>query len=501
MTSHTCQGSALLVIDDTGRVWIHSVAAVRPQPARWVTIAAVPPFAVRIGLTILALSTAAAGAAQSGAGAEADVLARLARSQPFTSVPAEVFRDLGWELPDRGAAVKAIADAAPGSAFDPRRLETLSPATVGYRAAWHVVRYRHYGLDWDITGLLLTPQAPAPRLPTVVLLNGGSANWYEFFVDPLNGPAVAQYLAQRVPVLLVTVPGNYKPGGWTEPIAERKAAYLLDRQLSDAEAAARNAIYTFSLVTEGVARLIEKTTKGPVLVSGHSTGGEVQFLLQQRLAGRLRGYSLGWGTGGPASVRRTWNDEAAGDRNRENRLRRYPPIAVLRPRTIEEYARSYIGALNPLGPGTALEIAERWFARESRRRPQFKQVLQDLEHQGSLERRDAVVREIRDAIAAAALAVDPETVIRDLFATARAPLGGYRRMIWTTALGDDGHWDADPAKARELFVAEAFRRANPRSDIRVLVFDTPMSHYGHIEQPRQLAGGLLAAVKWLYGAR
>jgi hypothetical protein len=151
--------------------------------------------------------------------------------------------------------------------------------------------------------------------------------------------------------------------------------------VSDAEAAARNAIYTFSLVTEGVAQLIEKVTRGPVLISGHSTGGEIQFLLQQRLAGRLRGYSLGWGTGGPASVRRTWNDRAAGDRNRRIGAVRTRPSRVLRPRTVEEYARSYVGPLNPLGPGTPLAIAERWFARESRRRPQFKQVLQDLEHQ------------------------------------------------------------------------------------------------------------------------
>jgi hypothetical protein len=31
----------------------------------------------------------------------------------------------------------------------------------------------------------------------------------------------------------------------------------------------------------------------------------------------------------------------------------------------------------------------------------------------------------------------------------------------------------------------------------VLVFDVPMTHYGHIERPRQLAGGLLEAVRWV----
>jgi hypothetical protein len=124
-------------------------------------------------------------------------------------------------------------------------------------------------------------------------------------------------------------------------------------------------------------------------------------------------------------------------------------------------------------------------------------VLQDLEHQGEFDRRDDMDREIRAAVAAAGLPVDPRAVIADLFSTATAPLDGYRRMIWTTALGDDGHWDADPERARELFVARAFQKANPDAQVRVLLFDVPLSHYGHIERPRQLAGGILAAVKWL----
>jgi hypothetical protein len=425
------------------------------------------------------------------------VLEMLEKPAEYTVVSPATFDRLGWELPDGGKGVKAIADAAPGSAFDPRDLEKL-PADVGYRAKWHVVRYKFYDLDWDITGLLLSPNKPTSGLATVAFINGGSANWYEFFVDPLNGPAVGQHLAQRVPVLLITIPGNYKPGGWTEPIAARKAAYLIDRDLSGEEAAARNAIMTFSVVTEGVARLIEQATKGPVLVAGHSTGGEIQFLLQRRLAKQLNGYSLGWGTGGPASIRRTWSDEAAGANNRDNRTRQYPPLTALRARTVEEYSRSYIGPLNPLGPGSPIEIARRWFEREDRRRPQFKQVLQDLEHQGTTERRDDAAREIRESIAKAKLQVNPDEVIADLFSTARAPLTGYRRMIWTTAAGDDGHWDPDPKQARELFVARAFQKSNPDAQLRVLVFDVPMSHYGHIERPRQLAGGLLAAVEWLY---
>lgn len=450
-----------------------------------------------LGLTIL---TGALAAPVLTFDAQSDVLALLKPPLPFTTVPASTFEQLGWPLPDSGQTVKAVADAAPGGAFDPKALEALPADKLGYKASWHVVRYPYYGLEWDVTGLLLTPTQPIRGLPTVAIIHGGSANWYEFFVDPLNGPAVAQYLAQRVPVFLITIPGNYKPGGWTTPPETRQAPYLLDRAFSEPEASARNAIFTFSLVTDGVARLIEKATTGPLLIAGHSTGGEIQFLLQQRLASRLQGRSLGWGTGGPASVRKIWNDEAAGENNREVQRRAYPPLATLRPRTVPEYSRSYIGPLNPLAPGTPVEIAGRWFERENRRRPQFKQVLQDLEHQGAMDRRDEVARDIRTAAAHANLpdAFKVDAVIADLFSTAEAPLEGYRRMIWTTALGDDGHWDPDPKQARELFVANAFRKANPDADIRVLVFDLPISHYGHIEKPRQLAGGLLAAVTWLY---
>ena len=42
-----------------------------------------------------------------------------------------------------------------------------------------------------------------------------------------------------------------------------------------------------------------------------------------------------------------------------------------------------------------LAIAQAWFAAENRRRPQFKQVLQDMEHQGLTEHRARLEREIR----------------------------------------------------------------------------------------------------------
>ena len=193
---------------------------------------------------------------------------------------------------------------------------------------------------------------------------------------------------------------------------------------------------------------------------------------------------------GPASLRRIWEQSTrVGDS--------YPPVTAIRGRSAQQYSTSYVGPLNPMPGNTKLEVATAWLEREGRRRPHFKQVIQDLEHLGLSEHRASAERQIRDAVAATKLPIDASAVIKDLLSTVRAPIDGYRRMLWTTALADDGHWNSDPDKALELVVANEFRKANPKAPIRVLVFGVPMSHFGHIEKPRQLAGGTLAAVKWL----
>ena len=142
-------------------------------------------------LTFVGARNAAQGAA------EDRIVEMLRESLPYHRVSPDVFEQLGVDLPDGGAAVKALADAAPGGAFDPRALEALPADKLGYRAKWHVARYKVYGLDWDISGLQLTPARSIPNMPTLAIVNGGSANWYEFFVDPLNRPGLGQFLAQK----------------------------------------------------------------------------------------------------------------------------------------------------------------------------------------------------------------------------------------------------------------------------------------------------------------
>jgi pimeloyl-ACP methyl ester carboxylesterase len=419
---------------------------------------------------------------------------RLDEDRPYVSLPEAEFDRLGWDLPDGGKAVKAAADVAPGGAFSPEALETMPPAALGYRVRWHVVRYPYYGLDWDVTGLELVPEKRFANMPTVAIIHGGSANWYEFFVDPFNRPGLGQYLAQRVRVLLITIPGNYKPGGWSKPVLERVPPYLLDGKFSEQEVRLRTSVFTTKLVAEGIRQLLERTTTGPLVVVGHSTGGEIPFLLQTSSVGpRLGGMFLGWGSGGPARI---LEEDLPKTDTKPPPMK--DPVWKLRVRSPEEYTNnySYVGPLNPVKAPTRLEVAKGWFARESQRRPQFKQLLQDAEHRparGSLAEVEPQIR-----AAAKGSKVDVDRAIADLFSTHRVKLKGFRKMLWLVARQDGGHWKADdPDASLEMVYATRFRRENPDAKARILVIDLPMSHYGHIECPRQLAGVFVESLKWL----
>src|SRR3989442_11003056 len=176
----------------------------------------------------------------------------LQEDREYSVLPGDELETWGWDLPDGGRHVKALADAAPGGAFDPRGLESIRSADLGYRARWRVLRYTQYGLDWDITGLQLTPVNPDPGLPTLAIIHGGSANWYEFFVDPLNRAGLGQFLAQRLPIILITIPGNYTDGGWTEEQFEaRIPGYLVPERISRHEARISNAAFKFKALSQG----------------------------------------------------------------------------------------------------------------------------------------------------------------------------------------------------------------------------------------------------------
>jgi hypothetical protein len=415
----------------------------------------------------------------------------------------------GFDLPDGGRSVSALAAKAPGGAFDPRDAAKIPAQELGYKTDWVVERFRRYNLDWDITGLRLTSLDPqAKNYPWFIIINGGAANFYEFYVDLKNRPGWAQYLAQKLNVMIVTIPGNFRYGGWNLPNAdrERQPAYLLDHDLSADEYNVRNAIFTNALIMQGLKALVQNNTTGDILLIGHSTSGELSMMAYQDpdLAPRLKGRYLGWGSGGPARLEllRTVRGKEVANRAGASPPGGKTPIEELERRDPSSYARGYSGFLNPLyEPGMShLQIAEKWLAAEGRRRPNFKQQLQNLEHGTDLGQKAWVEDQIERLLKKTGnpWRIAFEDVARDLFVTNFTRMDGFKRMVWTTAHFDRNHWNPeDPMKAIEVFVANEYRAKNPNAEIRLINWDPPMTHYGHLEMPRELAGAEFAVVKWL----
>lgn len=124
----------------------------------------------------------------------------------YVTLPEADFKALGegFALPESGNTVTELAIKAPGGAFDPRDLTAIPAATLGYKADWIVERYKRYNLDWDITGLRLTSLDPeAKKYPWLIIINGGAANFYEFYVDLKNRPGWCHCLAQMLNVLII----------------------------------------------------------------------------------------------------------------------------------------------------------------------------------------------------------------------------------------------------------------------------------------------------------
>jgi hypothetical protein len=150
--------------------------------------------------------------------------------------------------------------------------------------------------------------------------------------------------------MIVTIPGNFKYGGWSEPIKslDRQPAYLLDQTLSMEESEVRNALLTNGVVMQGLKALIMKHTQGDILILGHSTSGELAMLANDdaEVRGRLKGRYMGWGSGGPARLDRVrearegWVLQASEGKP--------VPLQILSRRDPATYSRGYSGFLNPL---------------------------------------------------------------------------------------------------------------------------------------------------------
>jgi hypothetical protein len=430
--------------------------------------------------------------------------------KPFVALSTPDFMSLGegFDIPDGGKSIQELAKDAPGGAFDPRDLEKIAPEKLGYKAQWVVERYQHYNMDWDITGLKLTSLNPtAKNYPWFVIINGGAANWYEFYVDLKNRPGWAPYLAQKLNVMIVSIPGNFKYGGWPMPIMDdkRQPQYLLDKDLPVTETNLRNALLNNQVVMQGLKQLILKNTTGDILISGHSTSGELAMLSYQdpELSARLKGRYFGWGSGGTARLALTQPLlQPASDRSGGTSERKPKPLEQLSRRDVATYSRGYSWFLNPLyEPGMSLaDIAKAWLDSEARRRPQFKQQIQDIEHGSGYASKGYVELEIKRLIKESGnpWKVDFEQVQGELMSTYFTRLTGFKKMVWTVGHMDRNHWlPEDPMNSEEVFVATQYRAANPASTIRLINWDPPMTHYGHLELPKQKAAADYSVIRWL----
>lgn len=444
------------------------------------------------------------------------------KDKTFVSLDTPDFMALGegFEIPDGGKSITDLASASPGGAFDPRDLEKISPEKLGYKAQWIVERYKRYNLDWDITGLKLTSNNPeAKKYPWFIIINGGAANWYEFYVDLKNRPGWAPFLAQKINVMIVTIPGNFKYGGWPMPIQDitRQPQYLLDKELPTPEVYLRNGLVNNQVVMQGLKQLIMKNTTGDILISGHSTSGELSMLAYQDsdLAARLKGRYFGWGSGGPArlaltrpliqpkSVRSAREASVGATRQGgEEGGSKRRPLEVLSRRDVPTYTRGYSWFLNNMyEPGNSLaDIAGKWLESEARRRPQFKQQIQDMEHGSGYGEKGYVEVELKRLIAAAGNppGVNFEDVQKDLMSTYFTRVDGFKKMVWTVGHMDRNHWlPEDPMNAPEVFVANQFRQSNPDAAVRLIVWDPALTHYGHLELPKEKAAADYSVIRWL----
>ena len=53
-------------------------------------------------------------------------------------------------------------------------------------------------------------------------------------------------------------------------------------------------------------------------------------------------------------------------------------------------------------------------------------------------------------------------------------------------------------KSIEVFFANEYRARNPGAKVRLINWDPPMTHYGHVELPKQLAAAHYSVVRWFF---
>ncbi|MFM1813392.1 MAG: hypothetical protein RLZ98_87 [Pseudomonadota bacterium] len=193
----------------------------------------------------------------------------------------------------------------------------------GFRQKDVFTRFNRNGYDWDIQGILYTPDIEVNPGLAIVMFHGGAGSSYGKDTTPDGRPGLPRVLASMgFKVLNMTYPGHYPPGGvWKEPVATRQPWYLLDQKLSDEEIYDRNVKCTFNVILQGSAQLVDENLAGrKILAHGHSTGGPMaahlhRFVKKTEVAG-----ILGWGSGGADGWRKEWRDKTGAEPNRAHKF-------------------------------------------------------------------------------------------------------------------------------------------------------------------------------------
>ncbi len=183
-------------------------------------------------------------------------------------------------------------------------------------------RFNRNGYDWDIQGILYSPEKEVDPSVAVVMFHGGAGSAYGKDKTPDGRPGLPRILAsQGFKVLNLTYPGHFPPGGvWKDNVATRQPWYLLDKKLDNSEIYDRNLKCTFNVILQGAAQLVDKNLAGKkIFAHGHSTGGPMAAHLYRFTKKCIVVGILGWGSGGPDGWRKEWRDKTgAEDDGRKN---------------------------------------------------------------------------------------------------------------------------------------------------------------------------------------
>ena len=208
--------------------------------------------------------------------------------------------------------------------------------------------------------------------------------------------------------------------------------------ISPEEARLRNAVYTFTLVAEGVRRLLEQTTTGPLRHRGPFDGRRAavpaEGVVSQAAAARPIA-RVGDGRGQRPSPRTSTNSSANVPivwSSTGGTLVSIGCARVMRPATCPRITSVRSTPRGPRRSPRRSQVAQAWFAAENRRRPTSSRCCRTWSTRGSSSFASGWSRKFASTLRGNQFGVDAETgnpgfVLDDIAAAERIPPHGMDR--------------------------------------------------------------------------